>query len=133
MHAFLLPAVAALSLAALSGGGQAQAVRITHVYFNLATEPYQHLYTQLETLLKAPSNPPYHPRDIDNRYVLGPCRSVHYVKTSNRSRNICNRPLRPVTRRNICNGCCLAPVTHKRGRLDPDLATTTPVTDEDFW
>ncbi|PAN35054.1 hypothetical protein PAHAL_6G176000 [Panicum hallii] len=77
MHAFLLPAVAALSLlAALSGGGQAQAVRIRHVYFNLATQPYTHLYTQLETLLKAPSNPPYHPRDIDGRYVLGPRRSV---------------------------------------------------------
>ncbi|RLM78090.1 ribosome inactivating protein precursor [Panicum miliaceum] len=68
--------VAALSLAALSSGGQAQAVRIRHVYFNLATEPYQHLYTRLETLLKAPSNPPYHPRDIDGRYVLGPRRSV---------------------------------------------------------
>jgi hypothetical protein len=77
MHAFLLPALAALSLAALSAGGQAQAVRIRHVYFNLATQQYhQHLYTQLETLIKAPSNQPYHPRDIDGRYVLGPRRSV---------------------------------------------------------
>jgi hypothetical protein len=57
----------------------------------------------------------------------------HHVKTSNRSRSICNGPLWPVTRRNFCNGCCLAPVTHKRGRLDLELATTTPVTDEVFW
>ncbi|KAG2578287.1 hypothetical protein PVAP13_6NG223100 [Panicum virgatum] len=77
MHAFLFPAVAALLslLAALSGGGQAQATRTRHVYFNLATQPYQHLYTQLEALLKTPSNPPYNPRDIDGRYVLGPRRS----------------------------------------------------------
>ncbi|RLM62092.1 ribosome inactivating protein precursor [Panicum miliaceum] len=30
----------------------------------------------VRALLKAPSNPPYHPRDIDGRYVLGPRRSV---------------------------------------------------------
>jgi hypothetical protein len=58
---------------------------------------------------------------------------LHHVKTSNRSRNICNGPLWPVTSQNICNGCCLAPVTHKCGRLDPELVTTTPVTDENFW
>jgi hypothetical protein len=71
----------------------------------------------------------YHARFDLLELVVG----CHHVKTSNRSRNICNGPLWPVTSRNICNGCCLAPVTHKRGRLDPDLATTTPVTDEDFW
>jgi hypothetical protein len=65
-------------------------------------------------------------------YVLVYC-TEHHVKTSNRSRSICNGPLWPVTSRNICNGCCLAPVTHKRGRLDPELATTTLVTDEAFW
>jgi hypothetical protein len=42
--------------------------------------------------------------------------SGHYVKTSNRSRNICNGPLTPVTSTHICNGCCLAPVTYKRAR-----------------
>jgi hypothetical protein len=42
--------------------------------------------------------------------------SSHYVKTSNRSRNICNGPLTPVTSTHICNSCCLAPVTYKRAR-----------------
>jgi hypothetical protein len=37
----------------------------------------------------------------------------HYVKTSNRSRNICNGPLRPVTWTPICNDCCLALVTNE--------------------
>jgi hypothetical protein len=59
----------------------------------------------------------------------GDCR----YKSISESRNICNGPLWPVTSRNIRNGSCLAPVTHKRGKLDPELATTTPVTDEDFW
>jgi hypothetical protein len=57
----------------------------------------------------------------------------HYVKTSNRSRSICNGPLTPVTCTNICNGCYLAPVTDKRGRLTPALASTTPVTNVNFW
>jgi hypothetical protein len=59
--------------------------------------------------------------------------NVHYVKTSNRSRNICNEPLTPVTCTHICNYCCLAPVTHKRGRPTPGFATTTPVTNKNFW
>jgi hypothetical protein len=41
-------------------------------------------------------------------------RVYHYVKISNRSRNICNGPLTPVTCTHICNGCYLAPVTDKR-------------------
>jgi hypothetical protein len=57
----------------------------------------------------------------------------HYVKTSNRSRNICNGPLTLVTSTHICNGCCLAPVTYKRVRTTPGLASTTPVTNVDFW
>jgi hypothetical protein len=43
-------------------------------------------------------------------------RGVHYVKTSNRSRNICNGPLTPVTSTQICNRCSLAPVTYKHAR-----------------
>jgi hypothetical protein len=57
----------------------------------------------------------------------------HYVKTSNRSCNICNRPLMPITSTHICNGCCLAPVTYKHARTTPWLASTTPVTNVDFW
>jgi hypothetical protein len=57
----------------------------------------------------------------------------HYVKTSNRSRSICNGSLTPVTCTHICNSCCLAPVTHKRGRPTPGLASTMPVTNVDFW
>jgi hypothetical protein len=57
----------------------------------------------------------------------------HYVKTSNRSRSICNRPLTPVTSTHICIGCCLAPVTYKRARTTSGLASTTPVTNVDFW
>jgi hypothetical protein len=49
--------------------------------------------------------------------------SLHYVKTSNRSRNICNGPLSPVTSTHICNGCCLAPVTYKCARTTPGLAS----------
>jgi hypothetical protein len=56
-----------------------------------------------------------------------------YVKTSNKSRNICNGPLTPVTSTHICNGCCLAPVTYKRARTTRGLASTTPVTNVDFW
>jgi hypothetical protein len=56
----------------------------------------------------------------------------HYVKTSNRSRNICNGPLTPVTSTHICNGCCLAPVTYRRARTTLGLASTTPVTNVDF-
>jgi hypothetical protein len=56
----------------------------------------------------------------------------HYVKTSNRSHNICNGPLTPVTSTNICNGCCLALVTYNRARTTPGLASTTPVTNLDF-
>jgi hypothetical protein len=55
-------------------------------------------------------------------------KTEHYVKTSNRSRSICNVPLTPVTSTHICNGCCLAPVTYKRARTTPGLASTTPVT-----
>jgi hypothetical protein len=57
----------------------------------------------------------------------------HYVKTSNRSHNICNGPLTPVTSTHICNGCCLASVTYKRARTTPGLASTPPVTNVDFW
>jgi hypothetical protein len=59
--------------------------------------------------------------------------SIHYVKTLNRSHIICDGPLRSVTWTPICNGCCLALVTRKRGRLNPDLATTTPVTNENMY
>jgi hypothetical protein len=58
---------------------------------------------------------------------------THYVKTSNRSRNICNGPLTPVTSTHICNGCCLAPVTYKSAKMTRGLASTTPVTNVDFW
>jgi Tfp pilus assembly protein FimV len=58
---------------------------------------------------------------------------IHYVKTSNRSHNICNGSLTPVTSTHICNSCCLAPVTYKRARTTPGLASTTPVTNVDFW
>jgi hypothetical protein len=64
------------------------------------------------------------------RHIL-PCK--HYVKTSNRSHNICNGPLTPVTSTHICNGCCLAHVTYKRARTTSGLASTTPVTNVDFW
>jgi hypothetical protein len=78
----------------------------------------------------------YFASDCSN-HVLQVCngllRSRHYVKTSNRSRNICNGPLTPVTSTHICNGCCLAPVTYKRARTTPGLASTTPVTNVDFW
>jgi hypothetical protein len=60
-------------------------------------------------------------------------RNNHYVKTSNRSRSICNGPLTPVTPTHICNSCCLAPVTYKRARMTPGLASTTLVTNVDFW
>jgi hypothetical protein len=43
----------------------------------------------------------------------------HYVKTSNRSRSICNGPLTPITSTHIYNGCYLAPVTYKRARTTP--------------
>jgi hypothetical protein len=59
--------------------------------------------------------------------------SSHYVKTSNRSRNICNGPLTPVISTHICNGCCLVPVTYKRTRTALGLASTTLVTNVDFW
>jgi hypothetical protein len=60
-------------------------------------------------------------------------RERHYVKTSNTSRSICNRPLTPVTSTHICNGCCLTPITYKRARTTPGLASTTSVTNVDFW
>jgi hypothetical protein len=56
---------------------------------------------------------------------------VHYVKISNRSHSICNGPLTPITSTHIYNGCCLAPITYKRARKTPGLASTTLVTD--FW
>jgi hypothetical protein len=55
------------------------------------------------------------------------------VKTSNRSCNICNKRLTPVTCTNICNGCYMAPVTDKRGRPTLGLASATPVTSVDSW
>jgi hypothetical protein len=58
---------------------------------------------------------------------LAGVRRHHYVKTSNRLCNICNRPLTSVTSTHICNGCCLASVTYKRARMTPGLASTTPV------
>jgi hypothetical protein len=61
------------------------------------------------------------------------CNQTHYVKTLNRSRNICNGSLTPVTCTHICNGCYLVPVTDKRGRLTPGQASATPVTNVDFW
>jgi hypothetical protein len=63
---------------------------------------------------------------------VGQAVGLDYVKTSNRSRNICNRLLTPVTSTHICNSCCLAPVTYKRARTTPVLASTTPVTNVDF-
>jgi hypothetical protein len=57
----------------------------------------------------------------------------HYVKTTNRSHNICNGPLTPVTCTHMCNSCYLALVTDKRGRSTPGLASATPVTNMDFW
>jgi hypothetical protein len=66
-------------------------------------------------------------------FGLRPPNDVHYVKTSNRSCSICNGPLTPVTSTHICNGCCLAPVTYKRTRTTLGLASTTPVTNVDFW
>jgi hypothetical protein len=57
----------------------------------------------------------------------------HYVKTSNRSRSICNGPLTLVTSTHICNGCCSAPVTYKRAKMTPGLASTTRVTNVEFW
>jgi hypothetical protein len=57
----------------------------------------------------------------------------HYVKTSNRSRGICNGPLTPITCTHICNGCCFALVTYKRDRPTLGLASTTPVTNVAFW
>jgi hypothetical protein len=62
-----------------------------------------------------------------------PILNPHYVKTSNRSCIICNGTLTPVTSTHICNGCCLAPVTYKRARTTPGLASTTLVTNVDFW
>jgi hypothetical protein len=61
------------------------------------------------------------------------CCQLHYVKTSNRSRSICNGPLTPVTCTHICNGCYLAPVTDKRGRSTSGLASATLVINVDFW
>jgi hypothetical protein len=58
---------------------------------------------------------------------------MHYVKTSNRSHSICNGPLMPVTSTHICNGCCLALVTYKGASTTQRLASTTPVTNVDFW
>jgi transposase InsO family protein len=60
-------------------------------------------------------------------------RKKRYVKTSNRSRSICNGPLTPVTYTHICNGCCLVPVTYKSARTTLGLASTTPVTNVNFW
>jgi ribonuclease HI len=70
--------------------------------------------------------------DVEINYHPVKANVVHYVKTSNRSRNI-NGPLTPVTSTHICNGCCLAPVTSRRARTTPGLASTTPVTNVDFW
>jgi hypothetical protein len=50
-----------------------------------------------------------------NRLGGPPCGS-HYVKTSNRLRNICNGPLTHDTCTHICNDCYLTFVTDKRGR-----------------
>jgi hypothetical protein len=55
------------------------------------------------------------------------------VKSSNRSCSICNGPLTPLTSTHICNGCYLALVTDKRARTTLGLASTTPVTNGDFW
>jgi hypothetical protein len=59
--------------------------------------------------------------------------TYHYLKTSNRSRNIVTGPYSHVTSTHIRNGCWLAPVTYKRVRTTPGLASTTPVTNVDFW
>jgi hypothetical protein len=69
--------------------------------------------------------------DQNGHQVTSVCH-CHYVKTSNRSRSICNGPLTPVTSTHICNGCCLAPVTYKRAKTNPGLASTMPVTNVDF-
>jgi hypothetical protein len=62
-----------------------------------------------------------------------PSPTTHYVKTSNRSRSICNGPLTPITCTHICNGCYLVPVIDKRCRPTLGLAFATPVTNVDFW
>jgi hypothetical protein len=59
--------------------------------------------------------------------------NIHYVKTSNRSRSVCNGPLTTIACTHICNNCYLAPVTDKRGRSTPGLASATPVTNVYFW
>jgi hypothetical protein len=65
--------------------------------------------------------------------LVGSMAISHYVKTSNRSRRISNGSLTPVTSTHICNGCCLVPATYKRAKTTPGLASTTPVTNVDFW
>jgi hypothetical protein len=67
-----------------------------------------------------------------NILTAEPC-SQHYMKASDRSRSNCNGPLSPVTCTQICNGCYLTPVTDKRGRSTPGLASATPITNVDFW
>jgi hypothetical protein len=85
---------------------------------------------------KIVENPSYEPKSIilaieeKFRYQIS---YGQYEKTSNRSRSICNGPLTPVTSTHICNGCCLAPVTYKCTRTTRGLASTTPVTNVDFW
>jgi hypothetical protein len=51
-----------------------------------------------------------HNQPASSIFLLEHIITNHYVKTSNRSRNICNGPLTPVTWTHICNRCYLAPL-----------------------
>jgi hypothetical protein len=68
MHALLL--LVLLGFAALT-----QAVPPSrHIYFNPSMDTHYELYTQLESVLKQPSIPPYNPPQAGARYILGPRR-----------------------------------------------------------
>jgi hypothetical protein len=95
-----------------------------HIHFSLNEE---HAYKRIWALM----NLCYKNERLYSRRTQAS--KSHYVKTSNRSRSICNGPLTPITSTHTCNSCCLASVTYKRARMTPGLASTTPVTNVDFW
>jgi hypothetical protein len=104
----------------------------------------EHVPTTSTTIEDGPSPTPKMTNQVQGEAAVGGGGSIkertspvsssgsHYVKTSNRSRNICNGPLTPITSTHICNGCCLAHVTYKRAKTTPGLASTAPVTNVDF-
>jgi hypothetical protein len=50
----------------------AQAVTpIHHIYFDLKTQTYQHVYSKLKELLERPSTPKYNPTKVIGKFVLG--------------------------------------------------------------